>query len=137
MAIMRCIDVQPSNEMTVDEFKAWLRRFDADHDGRINQEELKEALHSLRVKFGWWKARQGMKEADCNHDGQIENAKEIEKLIYSQGNIRVPNYLLDICGPMHSHYEVEEQESKERDDNEDEEAEEVGEETDSQEEDED
>ncbi|MBA0576136.1 hypothetical protein Golob_027867, partial [Gossypium lobatum] len=80
MAIMRCIDVQPSNEMTVDEFKAWLRRFDADHDGRINQEELKEALHSLRVRFGWWKARQGMKEADCNHDGQIENAKEIEKL---------------------------------------------------------
>ncbi|XP_017636972.1 uncharacterized protein LOC108479057 [Gossypium arboreum] len=96
MAIMRCIDVQPSNEMTVDEFKAWLRRFDADHDGRINQEELKEALHSLRVKFGWWKARQGMKEADCNHDGQIENAKEIEKLVnYAQKRLHMKIYQSD------------------------------------------
>ncbi|KAK8995692.1 hypothetical protein V6N11_075953 [Hibiscus sabdariffa] len=53
-------------EMTVDEFKAWHRHFDAKHDGWIDGEELKEALHSPKVRFGWWKARQGMKEADCN-----------------------------------------------------------------------
>ena len=68
MAVVRCIEVHPSREMMVDEFKAWLRysNFDADHDGRINQEELKDALHSLRVWFEWWKARLGMKETDCN-----------------------------------------------------------------------
>ncbi|OMO56692.1 Calcium-binding EF-hand [Corchorus capsularis] len=63
MAI-KCIEFHPSREMsmTVDEFKAWLHNFDADRDGRISQEELKDALQSLRVRFGWWKAQQGMKE---------------------------------------------------------------------------
>ncbi|XVF17704.1 hypothetical protein REPUB_Repub10bG0146700 [Reevesia pubescens] len=96
MAIMRCIKVHPSREMTVDEFKAWLRHFDADHDGRISQEELKDALQSLRVWFGWWKARQGMKEADFNHDGQIENAKEIEKLVnFAQQRLHMKIYQSD------------------------------------------
>ncbi|WRX08480.1 EF-hand domain - like 4 [Theobroma cacao] len=82
----------------MDEFKAWLRHFDADNDGRINQEELKEALHSLRVWFGWWKARQAMKEADSNHDGQIENGKEIEKLVnYAQQRLHMKIYQSD-CG---------------------------------------
>ncbi|KAK9012952.1 hypothetical protein V6N11_023619 [Hibiscus sabdariffa] len=96
MAIMRCIEAHPSMEMTVDEFKAWLSRFDADHDGQINKEELKDALHSLRVRFGWWKARQGMKEADCNHDGQIESAKEIEKLVnFAQKRLHMKIYQSD------------------------------------------
>ncbi|OMP02019.1 Calcium-binding EF-hand [Corchorus olitorius] len=82
MAI-KCIEFHPTREMsmTVDEFKAWLHNFDADRDGRISQEELKYALQSLRVRFGWWKARQGMKEVDSNHNGHIENGKEMEKLV--------------------------------------------------------
>ena len=99
MAIMRCIEVHPNREMTVDEFKAWLRRFDADHDGRISQGELKDALDSLRVLFGWWKARQGMKEADCNHDGQIKNTKEIEKLVnYAQQRLHVK--IIEVIGDL-------------------------------------
>ncbi|KAG8642626.1 hypothetical protein MANES_12G102501v8 [Manihot esculenta] len=81
MAIMHCVQVQPSREMTVEEFKAWLRQFDIDSDGRISREDLKEALHSMRVGFAWWKARQAMKEADLNRNGQIDNPKEIDKLI--------------------------------------------------------
>lgn len=90
MAIICCIPVQPNREMTVDEFKAWLRRFDADHDGRINYEELNEALRSLRIWFGWWKARQGMKVADSNQNGQIDDAKEIDKLVnYAQQRLNM------------------------------------------------
>lgn len=81
MAIMCCVQVHPSADMTVDEFKAWLRRFDSDHDGRISREELQEALRSLQVWFAWWKARQGMKEADSDRSGGIDNAKEMEKLV--------------------------------------------------------
>ncbi|RVX21507.1 Protein detoxification 48 [Vitis vinifera] len=90
MAIMCCIQAHPSAEMTVDEFKAWLRRFDSDRDGKISREELQEALCSLQVWFGWWKARQGMKEADTDHSGRIDNTKEMEKLVqYAQHHLHM------------------------------------------------
>ncbi|KAG7993689.1 hypothetical protein I3843_01G017000 [Carya illinoinensis] len=85
MAIINvhCMQVEPHREMTVEEFKAWLRGFDANHDERISREELKEVLASLRKWFAWWKARQGIKKADSNHDNQIDlrNMDEIEKLV--------------------------------------------------------
>lgn len=93
MAIMRCIQVQPGQEMTVEEFKTWLRRYDTDHDGRISREELKEALRSLHVWFTWWKARQGMKEADTNRNGQIDSAKETERLVnFAQQRLHMKIY---------------------------------------------
>lgn len=93
MAIMYCYQIHPSHEMTVDEFKAWLRQYDTDHDGRFSQEEIKEALHSLKTWFAWWKARQGMKVADINHNGQIDSAKEIEKLVnYAQQRLHIKIY---------------------------------------------
>jgi len=89
----RCTQVQPHRGMTVEQFKTWLRRFDANHDGSFSEEELKEALHSLRIWFGWWKARQGMKEADSNHNEQIDNPNEIEKLVnYAQQRLHVQIY---------------------------------------------
>lgn len=85
MAIVCCMQVQPDQDMTVDEFKAWISGFDSDHNGQISRKELKEALRSLRVWLGWWRARQGMKAADFNGNGQIDNAKEFEKLVnYAQ-----------------------------------------------------
>lgn len=79
-------------EMTVEEFKTWLRGFDANHDERISREELKEALASLRKWFAWWKARQGIKKADSNRDSQIDlhNMNEIEKLVnYAQQRLHM------------------------------------------------
>ncbi|KAI8542171.1 hypothetical protein RHMOL_Rhmol08G0118000 [Rhododendron molle] len=93
MAIICCFKVQPSEEMTVDEFKAWLRQFDEDHDGRISREELKEALQSLRIWFRWWKARQVMKEADSDHTVHVDDAKEIAKLVsYAQKHLHMKIY---------------------------------------------
>lgn len=81
MALMSCIHLKPNKELTVDEFKAWLRQFDLDHDGQISRDELGEALRSLGIWFGWWKARQGMKVADSDGNRHINNSKEIEKLV--------------------------------------------------------
>ncbi|KDP31919.1 hypothetical protein JCGZ_12380 [Jatropha curcas] len=90
MAIICCVQTQPSREMTVEEFKAWLREFDIDEDGRLSREDLKEALHSMKFWFAWWKARQAMKEADTNSNGHIDNPKEIEKLInYAQKRLHM------------------------------------------------
>ncbi|WOG93095.1 hypothetical protein DCAR_0312376 [Daucus carota subsp. sativus] len=90
MAFTSCIHMEPNREMTVEEFRAWLRRYDMDHDGKINREELAEALRSLRIWFGWWKAREGIKAADSDGNGYINNSKEIEKLVkYAQKNLHM------------------------------------------------
>lgn len=81
MAIMRCIRLEPTRSMTVDEFKEWLRTYDDNHDGRISKEEFKEALHGLRVWFRSWKAKKAMESVDSNHNGAIDSATEMEKLV--------------------------------------------------------
>ncbi|OVA15804.1 EF-hand domain [Macleaya cordata] len=95
MAIMCFIQTLPNREMSVDEFKAWLRRFDMDHDGQISREELQAALHSLNAWFAWWKARRGMKEADINRNGHIDNKTkdEMDKLVnYAQQHLHMKIY---------------------------------------------
>ncbi|KAF6144012.1 hypothetical protein GIB67_017620 [Kingdonia uniflora] len=74
--------IPPNYEMSVDEFKAWLSKFDADGDGSISRDELRQALRSLHTWFGWWKTRQVMKDVDTNNNGRIDN-KELEKLVNS------------------------------------------------------
>ncbi|MQL89725.1 hypothetical protein Taro_022312 [Colocasia esculenta] len=91
MAFVRA-PVLPQREMTVEEFKAWLRRFDADRDGCLTREELQHALNSLNRWSAWWRARQGMKEADTNHNGRIDR-DEMDKLIhYAQRHLRMKIY---------------------------------------------
>ncbi|PIA56440.1 hypothetical protein AQUCO_00700637v1 [Aquilegia coerulea] len=95
MAIMsRCIPLVPSHEMTVDEFKAWIARFDLDHDGSISREELERALHSLHTWFAWWKARKGVKQVDTNRNKRIDTAsEEMDKLVaYAQEHLHMKIY---------------------------------------------
>ncbi|KAG6498113.1 hypothetical protein ZIOFF_046022 [Zingiber officinale] len=69
-----------SGEMTVDEFKEWLKRFDADKDGRISRQELRRAIRSIDRRFTGWKAGRGIRFADTDGDGFIED-DEIDKLV--------------------------------------------------------
>lgn len=59
-------------EMTLQEFKKWLKKFDADKDGRISQEELRVAMRTAGVWFTIFRTKDGLKSADKNHDGFIE-----------------------------------------------------------------
>ncbi|XP_042410458.1 probable calcium-binding protein CML35 [Zingiber officinale] len=73
------------DDVTVEEFKEWLRRFDVDKDGRISSEELRRAIASIRGRLkGWIKGRRGIKYADANGDGFI-GEDEIDKLIEFAG----------------------------------------------------
>lgn len=93
MAIMSCFEFpvqQPNRDMSVQEFKVWIKQFDMDHDKRISREELTEALQSLHIWFSSWKARQVMKIADTDHTGFIDNRKEVEKLVnYAQQRLHM------------------------------------------------
>ncbi|KAL5992777.1 hypothetical protein ACLOJK_013696 [Asimina triloba] len=71
---------QSNGEMTIDNFKAWLKRFDINGDGRISRDELQKAIHTAGVWFSWLKSAQALKQADANHNGFIED-DEIENLV--------------------------------------------------------
>jgi calmodulin len=67
-------------DMTVDEFKEWLQRFDVDRDGRISRDELRRAMRAIRARFTGWRSRQGINYADADGDGYIDD-NEIDGLI--------------------------------------------------------
>ncbi|KAJ4745235.1 EF hand calcium-binding protein family [Rhynchospora pubera] len=67
-------------DMTVDEFKEWLKRFDMDKDGRISRQELQRAIKAIRGRFSSWKSSRGIRAADIDGDGYV-NEDEIDYLI--------------------------------------------------------
>ncbi|KAL3514502.1 hypothetical protein ACH5RR_027219 [Cinchona calisaya] len=66
-------------QMNTEEFKKWLKKFDTDKDGRISQEELREAVREMGGWFTKWKCKGGFKSADKDGDGFIEE-NEINNL---------------------------------------------------------
>lgn len=84
-----CYRVLPQREMSIEEFKAWLKQFDANRDGRISREELQQALRSLHAWFAWWKACEGVKEADADRNGLVDK-EEIGRLVgYAQKRLHM------------------------------------------------
>ncbi|KAL2249612.1 UNVERIFIED_CONTAM: hypothetical protein Sindi_2434900 [Sesamum indicum] len=59
-------------EMSVQEFIKWLMQFDSDKDGKISVEELRAAIRANGQWFTTWKAKHGLKLADKNHNGIID-----------------------------------------------------------------
>ncbi|CAI0558170.1 unnamed protein product [Linum tenue] len=66
--------------MTMQQFTAWLGRFDADKDGKISRQELADAVRGAGGRFAWWKCRQGLRSADSDGSGYID-ANEIGNLV--------------------------------------------------------
>lgn len=59
-------------QMNPEEFKKWLKKFDTDKDGRISHEELREAVRQMGGWFTKWKCKDGLKAADKDGNGFIE-----------------------------------------------------------------
>ncbi|XP_055826680.1 polcalcin Syr v 3-like [Solanum dulcamara] len=77
-------------ELSLQEFKKWLKRFDLNKDGKISKEELREAV--MKNGGGWFskiKGSYGMRIADSNGDGFIDE-KEFKNLVeFAQRNLGV------------------------------------------------
>ncbi|KAG4157906.1 hypothetical protein ERO13_D02G091750v2 [Gossypium hirsutum] len=74
----RSYSVDGKHEMTVDEFKRWLKKFDEDKDGKISKDELADAI---RVSGGWFarrKSKYGIRSVDANANGFVDD-NEIKK----------------------------------------------------------
>ncbi|CAH9097954.1 unnamed protein product [Cuscuta europaea] len=90
-----CESCEGKMDLTLEEFKKWIWKFDEDDDGRINRSELREAIRAAGLRFSWLKARQGMKAADGDGDGFIIDGDEFAKLVaFAQAhfNIRIVSY---------------------------------------------
>nr|DAD21580.1 TPA_asm: hypothetical protein HUJ06_023043 [Nelumbo nucifera] len=63
-------------EMTVEDFRLWLKKFDVNGDGRISRKELQHAIRSVGGWFASWKnASGGINSADVNGDGYIDDTE--------------------------------------------------------------
>ncbi|EMS54886.1 hypothetical protein TRIUR3_05364 [Triticum urartu] len=82
-------------ETTVEEFRAWLAQFDADGDGRISREELREALRSLDLWFAWWKAREALRDADANRNGLVDGDEMARLYAFARTNLHLKAADLD------------------------------------------
>ncbi|RLM86518.1 putative calcium-binding protein CML44 [Panicum miliaceum] len=81
MAMMR--EGPPDPSMTVEGFKeCLLKKFDANHDGRISKHELREALrrHGGGRWLAAWRCGRAVHHADTNRNGFVDDA-EIENLV--------------------------------------------------------
>ncbi|KAJ6954966.1 hypothetical protein NC652_006415 [Populus alba x Populus x berolinensis] len=66
-------------EMTNAQFRIWVKTLDADKDGKISKDELANAIRGNGGWFAGWKGKRGVKAADANGDGVIDDS-EIDML---------------------------------------------------------
>ncbi|KAH6782343.1 hypothetical protein C2S51_007636 [Perilla frutescens var. frutescens] len=71
-------------EVSMEEFKKWLKKFDIDGDGRISVEELREAIHATGGWFCRWKAKRVLKAVDTNSDGFIDDSEMCKLVVFAQ-----------------------------------------------------
>ena len=87
----RSYSLDGKREMTIDEFKRWLKKFDEDKDGRISKDELADAI---RVSGGWFarrKSKHGIRSVDANGNGFIDDneIKNLAEFAEKHLNVRI------------------------------------------------
>ncbi|KAJ7009181.1 hypothetical protein D5086_004693 [Populus alba] len=73
------IHVDGKREMTMAQFRIWVKTLDADKDGKISKDELADAVRGNGGWFAGWKGKRGVKAADANGNGVIDDS-EIDML---------------------------------------------------------
>ncbi|KAJ6400076.1 hypothetical protein OIU84_015684 [Salix udensis] len=77
-------------EMTMEEFKKWvLRNLDADQDGKITKDELAEAVGRRGEWFAGLKAWKGMRSADSNRNGVVDDIEITNLAEFAQKHLGI------------------------------------------------
>lgn len=89
----KCVQTTSSRdgrrEMTVEQFKQRLKRFDGDRDGRISKSELREAVLANGGWFSRWKGHRGIRMADHDNDGFIDESEMKNLVEFAQAEFGV------------------------------------------------
>lgn len=76
--------------MTLQQFKEWLKTsFDANGDGRISKDELREVLRITGGLFASWKSNKVLKSVDDNRDGFIDDNEFINLAHFVEKNLNI------------------------------------------------
>ncbi|KAJ6675804.1 CALCIUM BINDING PROTEIN [Salix viminalis] len=76
--------------MRMEEFKEWvLRDVDADQDGKISKDELAEAVGRRGEWFAGLKARKGMRSADSNRNGVLDDIEITNLAEFAQKHLGI------------------------------------------------
>ncbi|KAJ8762237.1 hypothetical protein K2173_007393 [Erythroxylum novogranatense] len=79
-----------NREMTKEQFKEWLlQAHDLNKDGKINKQELAEAIREAGGWFAGWKAKRGVQHADKNHDGNIDDSELNELVSFAEKHLNI------------------------------------------------
>lgn len=71
----RNVTVDGERAMTMGQFRAWMKTIDGDKDGKISKDELSDAVRGNGGWFAGWKAKRGVKAADANGNGVIDDSE--------------------------------------------------------------
>ncbi|XVE94872.1 hypothetical protein REPUB_Repub02eG0047300 [Reevesia pubescens] len=87
----RSYSVDGKREMTIDEFKRWLKKFDEDKDGKITKDELADAIRVSGEWFARRKSKHGILFVDGNGNGFIDDSeiKNLAEFAEKHLNIRI------------------------------------------------
>ncbi|GMI96738.1 hypothetical protein HRI_003343100 [Hibiscus trionum] len=88
----RTHSIDGKREMTIDEFKRWLKKFDGDKDGRISRDELADAIRE--TSGGWFarrKSKRIIRSTDGNGNGFIDDneIKNLAEFAEKHLNVRI------------------------------------------------
>lgn len=83
------IPMDGKQQMTIEQFKRWIKRLDTDKDGRISKEELADAIRANGGWFAGWKGKRGLHSADSNGDGFIDESELSNLVDFAQKHLGV------------------------------------------------
>ncbi|KAL8513951.1 hypothetical protein ACS0TY_013170 [Phlomoides rotata] len=93
--VPRVVDKEEKVEMSVDEFKKWLKKFDGEQrDRRVSRKAIQEAIRATGGMFSKMKANRILQAIDVDSDGFIDD-NEISKLVVfaqKQFNLRIVTF---------------------------------------------